>query len=202
MANRPRTYRKKPLAMFEDGTRISAPSRGEPRYRVVATDADGDRVYHKFAREEDARAKARRSRRSSWAAPRCARLISRGPSLPLRRPTSSTWLAAPSATANDRARSSAPGYGPSSATFPSDAGRRRTLNGSSTPHGAHGPQPPCRNIGSCLRSLVTFADKSRWLPRDVDPMWQSPTPARTPRPGRRVHPPRHPSQRRAVPSPL
>ena len=28
-----------------------------------------------------------------------------------------------------------------------------------------------QNIGSCLRSLVTFAHKSRWLPRDVDPMW-------------------------------
>ena len=44
MANRPGTYRKKPLAMFEGGTRIYAPSRGEPRYRVVATDADGNRV--------------------------------------------------------------------------------------------------------------------------------------------------------------
>lgn len=27
------------------------------------------------------------------------------------------------------------------------------------------------SIGSCLRSLVTFAHKSRWLPREVDPMW-------------------------------
>ena len=29
-----------------------------------------------------------------------------------------------------------------------------------------------QGLGSCLRSLVTFAHKSRWLPRDVDPMWQ------------------------------
>lgn len=29
-----------------------------------------------------------------------------------------------------------------------------------------------QSLGSCLRSLVTFAHKSRWLPRDVDPMWQ------------------------------
>lgn len=28
-----------------------------------------------------------------------------------------------------------------------------------------------QNVGSCLRSLVTFAHKSRWLGRDVDPMW-------------------------------
>lgn len=29
-----------------------------------------------------------------------------------------------------------------------------------------------QNLGSCLRSLVTFAHKARWLPRDVDRMWQ------------------------------
>ena len=33
-----RRYRKKPLAQFEHGTRIYAPSDGESRYRVVATD--------------------------------------------------------------------------------------------------------------------------------------------------------------------
>jgi integrase len=29
-----------------------------------------------------------------------------------------------------------------------------------------------QNVGSCLRSLVTFAHKSRWLGREVDPMWR------------------------------
>lgn len=29
-----------------------------------------------------------------------------------------------------------------------------------------------QNIGSCLRSLVTFAHKSCWLSREVDPMWR------------------------------
>ena len=28
-----------------------------------------------------------------------------------------------------------------------------------------------QGLGSCMRSLVTFAHKSRWLPRQVDPMW-------------------------------
>jgi hypothetical protein len=31
-------YRKKPFARLEHGTRIYAPSPGEARYRVVATD--------------------------------------------------------------------------------------------------------------------------------------------------------------------
>jgi hypothetical protein len=34
----PSRYRKKPLAQLEHGTRIIAPSPGEARYRVVATD--------------------------------------------------------------------------------------------------------------------------------------------------------------------
>lgn len=29
-----------------------------------------------------------------------------------------------------------------------------------------------QGLGSCLRSLVTYAHKARWLPREVAPMWQ------------------------------
>lgn len=36
---------------------------------------------------------------------------------------------------------------------------------------SHRAPQPVQSLGSCLRSLVTFAHKSRWLPRDVDPMW-------------------------------
>ena len=43
MSARPRRYRKKPLAAFEHGTRIYAPTSGERRYRVVATEAAGGR---------------------------------------------------------------------------------------------------------------------------------------------------------------
>ena len=54
-----RRYRKKPFAVFESGTRIYAPSRNVSRYRIVATDAEGHRVFHSATSEEDARAKAR-----------------------------------------------------------------------------------------------------------------------------------------------
>jgi hypothetical protein len=53
-------YRKKPLAQYEFGTRIYAPSGGEGRYRVVTVDlVTGQRVFHKFTSQDDARAKAR-----------------------------------------------------------------------------------------------------------------------------------------------
>jgi hypothetical protein len=56
----PRSYRKKPLAQLEHGTRIYAPSAGEDRYRVVATDpVSSERIFVKCRTEEQARAKAR-----------------------------------------------------------------------------------------------------------------------------------------------
>lgn len=56
----PSRYRKKPLAQLEHGTRIYAPSVGEPRYRVVSTDlTSGGRVFAKCLTEETARQKAR-----------------------------------------------------------------------------------------------------------------------------------------------
>ena len=59
MAQQPRRYRRKPLATFEHGTRIYAPTPSEDCYRVSATDATGRRVSHKFAVESHAREKAR-----------------------------------------------------------------------------------------------------------------------------------------------
>ena len=56
----PSRYRKRPLAQFENGTRIYAPSSGEPRYRVVASDpASAERIFAKLATEEQARERAR-----------------------------------------------------------------------------------------------------------------------------------------------
>jgi hypothetical protein len=56
----PSSYRKKPLAQLEHGTRIYAPSASEHRYRVVATDpVSGERIFVKCRTEEQARAKAR-----------------------------------------------------------------------------------------------------------------------------------------------
>lgn len=56
----PSRYRKKPLAHFEHGTRIYAPSASEPRYRVVAVDpVSRERTFAKLPTEEQARTKAR-----------------------------------------------------------------------------------------------------------------------------------------------
>ncbi|MEZ5309185.1 MAG: tyrosine-type recombinase/integrase [Microthrixaceae bacterium] len=49
-----RRYRK-PLVSFEFGTRIYAPTDGEPRYQAVAPGVDGVQVSQKFTTEEDAR---------------------------------------------------------------------------------------------------------------------------------------------------
>lgn len=50
----PAKYRKKPLAQFEHGTRIYAPSTSETRYRVVATDPETGRRFSTKAPDEDA----------------------------------------------------------------------------------------------------------------------------------------------------
>jgi integrase len=56
----PSRYRKKPLAQLEHGTRIYAPSAGEARYRIVATDPVlGERIFVNCRTEAAARAKAR-----------------------------------------------------------------------------------------------------------------------------------------------
>jgi hypothetical protein len=55
----PRRRYNKPIASFEYGTRLYAPSEGEPRYRVVAKDRAGRRVFRRFDDEETARQHAR-----------------------------------------------------------------------------------------------------------------------------------------------
>ncbi|MEI2640049.1 MAG: hypothetical protein V9F03_13785 [Microthrixaceae bacterium] len=53
-----RRYRK-PLVSFEFGTRIYAPTDGEPRYQAVAPGVDGVQVSQKFTTEEDSAATVR-----------------------------------------------------------------------------------------------------------------------------------------------
>jgi hypothetical protein len=89
--SRPRRYRKKPLAVFEHGTRIYAPSPGQPRYRVVATDADDNRVFRSFRAEAAARDKARELEAYLAANHRCVtRRSGVAASAPWRPPTSTT----------------------------------------------------------------------------------------------------------------
>ena len=56
---RKRTYRKKPLAVFENGTRIYAPTEPNSKFRIVSHDPSGRRIYTKFVTEARARERAR-----------------------------------------------------------------------------------------------------------------------------------------------
>jgi integrase len=173
MADRRRTYRKKPLAVFEAGTRIYAPSRGEPRYRVVATDAEGNRVFHKAASESDARARAREIEAHLASA------VPLGPTPSGPRTVGAlaeaylSSLAGRSRRYRERQDSILriwvlPHLGDVAVTAWTPADSEALLNA------ARSRLAPAtvQNLGSCLRSLVTVADKSRWLGREVDPMWR------------------------------
>jgi integrase len=164
--------RRKPLATFEYGTRVYAPSEGEARYRVVATGADGRRTYFKTTSEKVARERARDIETrlaSSVALPgranapitvghlidryllslesRSTRYVERQEYL-LR-----IWVR-PVLDAH-----SLEGWTPSDSELVLDRARR-TLAPSTV-----------QNVGAAMRSLVTFAFKNRWLPREADPMW-------------------------------
>ncbi|HVA43875.1 MAG TPA: tyrosine-type recombinase/integrase [Acidimicrobiales bacterium] len=172
MTEAPRRYRKKPLAAFEHGTRIYAPSGGESCYRVIATDAIGGRRFHKFAREEDARAKAREleaylaARTPLYGRKNEERTVGTlaaryneflfGKSIRYRERQDSLlrcWILPE--LGETRLSEWTPAMSEEIL-----ARARRTL----------APQT-VQVVGSCMRSLVTFAHKNRWLPREVDPMW-------------------------------
>lgn len=173
MSEGSRRYRKKPLAAFEHGTRIYAPTIKEPRYRVVATEATGGRLFHKFVSEDDARAKAREVEsyladrtpiRSSPEQPRSVAALSDaylvhlvGRSLRYRERQEALlkrWVLP------RLGQHPVSGWTPAMSEQVLTAARQCLA-----PATVH-------TLGSCLRSLVTFAHKARWLPRDVDPMWQ------------------------------
>lgn len=164
--------RRKPLATFEYGTRVYAPSEGEARYRVVATGADGRRTYFKTTSEKVARERARdiESRlASSIALPGRANapitvghlidryllsLESRSTRYAERQEYLLRMWVRPVLDTH-----------PLEAWTPSDSElvldrARRTLAPSTV-----------QNVGAAMRSLVTFAFKNRWLPREADPMW-------------------------------
>ncbi len=164
--------RRKPLVSYEFGTRIYAPSEGEPRYRVVTTDVDGQRVFAKFSSEEAARQRARELE---------ARLAS-AVILPGRANAPTTvgglidrYLVSLSSRSTRYAERQEcllrvwvrPVLGDHalSAWTPSDSEAvldraRRTLAPSTV-----------QNVGSAMRAMVTFAFKNRWIPREGDPMW-------------------------------
>lgn len=173
VSTHPRSYRRKPLAIFEHGTRLYAPSAGEDRYRVVAMDVGGSRLFYKFVSEAEARRKAREV--ESYLANRT----------PLRSTPDQPRTVA--ALAHDyllHLRGRSVRYQERQATFlrhwilprlgdvtvsnwtPALSEEILTL--------ARQRLAPAtlQGLGSCLRSLVTYAHKARWLPREADPMWQ------------------------------
>lgn len=164
--------RRKPLVSYEYGTRIYAPSEGEPRYRVVATDADGQRVFAKFSREDAARHRAREIENrlaSSVLLPGRANAPTTVGGLIDRYQVS---LSSRSTRYAERQEyllrmwvRPVLGDHALSAWTPSDSEAvleraRRTLAPSTV-----------QNVGSAMRALVTFAYKNRWIPREADPMW-------------------------------
>jgi hypothetical protein len=172
MPDHRRIYRKKPLAVFEAGTRIYAPSRGEPRYRVVATDGDGHRLFHKLATEEEARAKAREMEAFLAA------------SAPLRpRPEAPRTVSALEAVYLEHLSGRSVRYQerqdsilrtwvlPTIGALPVAAWTAADSECLLNAARARRAPATVQNVGACLRALVTFAHKARWLPRELDPMW-------------------------------
>lgn len=170
MSDPARRYRKKPLAVFEHGTRLYAPSHGEGCYRVVATDTGGKRLFHKFSREEAARAKAREL--ESYLASNTPIHGCGDRSVAALATAYLTHLEGRSRRYQERqeavlrcwvlprlAGTPVSDWSPAMSEEVLGAARRRLA-----------PQT-VQSLGSCMRSLVTFAHKSRWLPREVDPMW-------------------------------
>ncbi len=172
MPEGPRRYRKKPLAVFEHGTRIHAPSDGEDCYRVIATDDAGRRLFHKFAREEDARTKAREL--ESYLASKMPLHGRRDGDRTVRALACvyMAHLAGKSVRYQERQDAFLrcwvlPRLGETALTDWTPAMSEEVL----TEARQKLARQTVQGLGSCMRSLVTFAHKSRWLPREVDPMW-------------------------------
>lgn len=166
-----RTY-SKPIATFEHGTKIYGPSDAEPRYRVIARDPSGKRIFHRFWSDDEARRRARSIEQALEAsvclpgrldAPATvgqlidrylARLGTRSTRYAERQEyLLRVWVRPVLETR------------PLDSWTPSDSelvlDRARETLAKST----------VQNVGSAMRAVVTFAFKNRWLAREQDPMW-------------------------------
>ncbi|MBK6670555.1 MAG: hypothetical protein IPG46_13115 [Actinobacteria bacterium] len=169
-------YRKKPLAQFESGTRIYAPSTGESNYRVVATDpSTGKRVFAKVGTEEAARAKARELERliaPGHPGGRAPATMRRSPSPPRRavrgRPPVGSLASVPREEQYLLRRWILPALGDLHLSRWAPADSMAVLRG-----GAEGRRIGRPGPGRRLRDgLVTHARRLRWLTvQSDDPMW-------------------------------
>lgn len=168
----PRRRYSKPIATFEHGTRVYAPSEAMPDYRVIAKDPAGKRIFHRLPTEEEARRRAR----DVEATLASARIMPGR----LRAPATvdqliDRYLASlGSRSTRYQERQEyllrmwvRPVIGGlrMNAWTPSDS--EQVLDRA---RGSLGPAT-VQNVGSAMRSLVTFAFKNRWIVREVDPMW-------------------------------
>jgi integrase len=170
-------YRKKPLAQYEFGTRIYAPSGGEGRYRVVTSDPiTGQRVFHKFTSEDDARAKARELEGFLAAATPIRNRPHEGPRTVERLAGSyhQDHLAGLSLRYRQRQeyllrRWILPHLAPKTVSAWTPADSAAVI---AAVRSAGGSDALVQDVGATMRSLVTHARRLRWLTaQSQDPMW-------------------------------
>lgn len=166
-----RRYRK-PLVTFEFGTRIYAPSEAERRYRIISKNPSGGRIFQKFASEDEARARARQLEAMLAAS---VILPSRGSAPTTVAQLSELYAASLGSRSTRYAERQQSllrhwvtpvigdrplvGWTPADSERVLDCARQRLAPAT------------VQNVGACMRALVTFAYKNRWLARERDPMW-------------------------------
>jgi integrase len=171
------SYRKKPLAQFEHGTRIYAPSSGESRYRVVTTDNQSDRrVVSKCRTEELARAKAHEFEQFLALATPIHSRRNDGPRTV--ESLAATYVADHLTHLSLRYREKheyllrrwiLPGIGTRAVTAWSSADSASIISAARL---AGASDALVQDIGGAMRALVTHARRLRWLTaQSEDPMW-------------------------------
>ncbi|HYI60513.1 MAG TPA: tyrosine-type recombinase/integrase [Acidimicrobiales bacterium] len=168
----PRRRYSKPIASFEYGTRIYAPSEGEPRYRVIAKDPTGKRIFHRFSTEDEARRRAREIEATLASARVMPGRLQAPATVDQLTDRYLASLGSRSTRYQERQEyllrmwvRPVLGGLRLNAWTPSDS--EQVLDRA---RGSLGPAT-VQNVGSAMRSLVTFAFKNRWLTREADPMW-------------------------------
>ena len=169
--------RKKPLAQLEFGTRVYAPSKSSPHYRVVTKDAvSGERVFLKCRTEEQARAKARELeqfiahaasiRDSKQLGPRTVQRLADSyidehlSTLSTRFREKQTYLLRRWILPH-LAERTVTAWTPANSADVLNAARKSGMSDSTV-----------QDIGGTLRALVTHARRLRWLTaQSEDPMW-------------------------------
>lgn len=171
------SYRKKPLAQFEHGTRIYSPSSGETRYRVVGTDPATRRRFSTKAKDEaEARDRAREVE-ERIAASKSVHALTDERSRTVRL-LADRYMADHLATLSLRYRERQEyllnaWILPRVGDLPLREWTAAESHGVLTAVRNAGRSPALvQDVGATMRSLVSHARRLRWLgPQSDDPMW-------------------------------